>query len=94
MHQQRRDKMEQHIPHNLTLTERKSMTMTGVTEVIRFDECSVLLRTALGTLLVQGQDLQLKQLTLDGGNVAVDGQISALSYEEPRQGSWLSRLLK
>ena len=86
--------MEQHIPHNLTLTERKSMTMTGVTEVIRFDECSVLLRTALGTLLVQGQDLQLKQLTLDGGNVAVDGQISALSYEEPRQGSWLSRLLK
>lgn len=86
--------MEQHIPHNLTLTERKTMTMTGVTEVIRFDECSVLLRTALGTLLVQGQDLQLKQLTLDGGNVAVDGQISALSYEEPRQGSWLSRLLK
>lgn len=86
--------MEQHIPHNLTLTERKSMTMTGVTEVIRFDECSVLLRTALGTLLVQGQDLQLKQLTLDGGNVAVDGQISALSYEEPRQGGWLSRLLK
>ena len=86
--------MEQHIPHNLTLTERKTMTMTGVTEVVRFDECSVVLRTALGTLLVQGQDLQLKQLTLDGGNVAVDGQISALSYEEPRQGSWLSRLLK
>ena len=86
---------EQHLPHKLTLDERKSLTMTGVTEVVSFDDASVVLHTALGTLLVQGRELQLKQLALDGGSVAVEGHISVLSYEEPRQsGGWLSRLLR
>ena len=85
---------EQHLPHKLTLDERKSLTMTGVTEVVSFDDASVVLRTALGTLLVQGRELQLRQLALDGGSVAVEGRISSLSYEEPRQpGGWFSRLL-
>lgn len=85
---------QQNLPHRLTLDERRSLTMTGVTEVVSFDEDAVVLRTGLGTLLVQGRELQLKTLTLDGGNVAVDGQISALSYEEPRSGGWLSRLIR
>lgn len=85
---------QQNLPHRLTLDQRRSLTMTGVTEVVSFDEDAVVLRTGLGTLLVQGRELQLKTLTLDGGNVAVDGQISALSYEEPRSGGWLSRLIR
>lgn len=81
------------LPHKLTLNERKGLTMTGVTEVVSFDEGAVILRTSLGTLVVQGRDLQLKTLSLDGGQVAVDGTISALIYEEPRQaGGWLHRL--
>ena len=84
---------QQHIPHNLKLDERRKLTMTGVTEVVSFDDGVVVLRTGLGTLVVQGQQLQLKQLTLDGGNVAVEGQISSLTYEENRTpGSWLGRL--
>lgn len=85
---------QQNLPHKLTMDERKSLTMTGVTEVVSFDEEAVVLRTCLGTLLVQGQELKLKNLTLDGGNVAVEGHISALSYEEPRRGGWLSRLVR
>ena len=77
------------LPHKLTLTERKNMVMTGVTEVISFDENTVVLQTSLGVLIVQGQDLQLKTLSLDGGQVAVDGTVSALIYQEPRQkGGW------
>ena len=72
------------LPHKLTLDERKKLTMTGVTEVVSFDDTTVVLHTALGTLEVQGQDLKLKTLSLDGGQVAVDGHISALYYEEPR----------
>jgi len=53
----------------------------------------VVLKTALGTLTVQGTQLQLKQLSPEGGTVAVEGEISALSYENTRSGSWLSRLL-
>ena len=84
---------EQVLPHKLTLDQRKSLTMTGVTEVVSFDENTVVLRTGLGMLVVQGQQLQLKTLTLDGGNVAVAGQVSSLTYEQVRQGGWLGRLL-
>ena len=53
----------------------------------------MVLRTARGTLLVRGQDLHLKTLSLDGGQVAVDGTITALIYEEPRrEGGFFSRL--
>lgn len=81
------------MPHKLTLNERKSLSMSGVTEVVSFDDTTVILHTSLGTLIVQGKNLQLKALSLDGGQVGVDGNISALIYEEPRQtGGWLGRL--
>ena len=73
------------LPHKLTLDERKKLTMTGVTEVISFDENTVVLKTVQGILEVQGQQLQLKNLSLDGGQVAVDGHISGLYYEDPRE---------
>lgn len=74
------------LPHKLTLNERKTLTMTGATEVVSFDENAVVLKTGLGTLTIHGRQLQLKNLSLEGGQVAVDGVISALIYEEPRQG--------
>ena len=83
------------LPHKLTLNERTALTMTGVTEIVSFDDTAVILKTALGTLMVQGKQLQLKTLSLDGGQVAVDGQICALVYEEPRQsGGLLHRLFR
>ena len=76
------------LPHELRLNERNHLTMTGVTEVVSFEETAVVLRTSLGMLIVQGTGLQLKTLSLDGGQVAVDGNVSALVYEEPRLGGW------
>ena len=73
------------LPHKLTLDERSKLTMTGVTEVVSFDDATVVLRTVLGTLEVQGQQLKLTNLSLDGGQVTIDGHISALYYEEPRE---------
>ena len=84
--------VEDQFPHKLTLNERKSLTMTGVTEVLRFEETAVVLRTTLGLLTVQGQDLKLKTLSLEGGQVAVDGQMFALVYEEPREDNLWQRL--
>lgn len=84
---------EMQLPHKLTLQGRSSLSMTGVTEVISFDETAVILHTELGTLSVQGQDLQLKNLSTDGGQVAVEGKVSALIYEEPRPaGNFWRRL--
>ncbi len=84
---------EERLHHQLTLQERQKLTMTGVTEVISFDDTAVVLETSLGTLVVQGRELQLKTLSVDGGQVAVEGTVSSLSYEEPRQGGgWLRRM--
>ena len=78
------EKQSIQLPHKLTLNERSQLTMTGVTEVVSFDDTSVVLNTSLGTLVVQGSDLQLKTLSLDGGQVAVDGNVSSLVYEQTR----------
>jgi len=81
------------LPHKLTLNERRQLSMTGVSEVVSFDDTAVILRTQLGTLNIHGKDLQLKTLSLEGGQVAVEGTVSALIYEEPRQsGGWVRRL--
>ena len=84
---------DEHMPHKLCLNERRQLTMTGVTEGVSFDDTTVVLQTSLGTLIVQGKELQLKTLSLEGGQVEVDGSVSALAYEEPRQASgWKRRL--
>ncbi len=80
------------MPHKLSLDGRKNLTMTGVTEVISFDDTAVVLCTSLGNLTVHGQQLQLKNLSLEGGQVAVEGSIAALIYEEPRRSGGLRRL--
>lgn len=80
------------MPHRLQLCDRKALTMTGATEVVRFDESTAVLETALGQLTIHGKGLQLKTLSLEGGQVAVDGQITALIYEEPRPAGGFRRL--
>ena len=85
---------EEKRPHTLALTERNKLTMYGVTEVVSFEENAVVLRTTLGTLVVHGQDMQLKILSPEGGQVMVEGTVTALVYEEPRASGWFSRFLK
>ena len=83
--------MEQlQMPHKLTLSERSHLTLTGVTEVVSFDDTAVVLKTTLGTLAVQGNQLQLKNLSPEGGQVVVDGSVTSLVYEQLRsdRGFW------
>ena len=82
------------VTQKLVLLQRKVLTMTGAAQVLSFDETAVVLKTELGILTVQGQDLHLKTLSQEGGQVEVDGSISALEFEEPgTPGGWLRRLL-
>ena len=67
----------------LTMEARKKLTLTGATEVVRFDEDLVELNTNLGQLTIEGRDLRLKCLSLDTGTLVVEGEISALRYAEP-----------
>ena len=82
------------MPHKLVLDGRNKLSVTGVTDVLSFDEAAVLLRTEMGLLTVQGRELRLKTLSPEGGLISVEGNVASLVYEEPRQkGGWLSRLL-
>lgn len=82
------------LPHALTLQSRQTLTMTGVTQIRSFDEQTVALETEMGILTVHGTQLQLENLSLEGGQVRVTGTVSALIYEDPHpSGSWLRRLL-
>ena len=81
-------------PHSVTLDERERLTVTGVDEVERFDPDEVVLLTARGSLCVRGSDLHISRLSLDGGDLAVDGLVTELVYEESApSGSLWSRLL-
>lgn len=69
----------------LVMEGRRKLTLTGATEVVRFDEEITELNTALGQLTIEGRELKLKTLSLDTGTVVVEGELIGLSYQEPRR---------
>lgn len=75
----------------MTMEARRKLTLTGATEVVRFDEELVELNTQLGPLTIEGRELKLKTLSLDTGTVVVEGELMGLSYEEPRRKRGLLR---
>ena len=80
--------------HQLTLDGRERLTVSGVEDVERFDEGMIVMSTTAGTLVVSGENLHIGKLSLDGGELHVDGQIDSLQYEEQGagRGGLLSRL--
>ena len=71
--------------HRLELIGREQLTISGVEDVERFDETGIVMSTAAGTLGVTGEDLHIGKLSLDGGELHVDGRIDAVSYEDGGQ---------
>ena len=72
--------------HRLELTGREHLTVSGVEDVERFDETMIVMTTSAGTLVVAGQELHIGRLSLEGGELHVDGRIDSLSYEDQGYG--------
>lgn len=81
-------------PHQLIMQDRKSLEMTGVSDVENFDDTIVIARTQLGELTVRGRELHVKRLDLDSGSLALEGQIDALTYNELSKVGFFGRLLR
>lgn len=80
-------------PHRLTLDSRSRLSVTGVLEVESFDETEILLTSTRGPLSIRGQGLRLQQLSIDGGQVLVDGSVDAIVYEDDAPcGGFFARL--
>ena len=84
-------------PHHVVIEERKSLTVSGVEDVERFDENTIVLSTSKGAMVVSGENLHIEKLSLDGGDLKVEGDIDAVTYEEDAgggRGGFFSRLLR
>ena len=71
-------------PHAVTLDERSHLTVTGVDEVVRFDDTEVSMRTSRGMLTVHGEGLRVGRLAIDTGELAIDGAFD----RSPSSGRW------
>ena len=80
--------------HRIELQGRESLTVSGVEDVDRFDECEIVMNTAEGVLVVTGEGLHIGKLSLDGGELQVDGRVDSLAYEDAPagRGGLLARL--
>lgn len=80
--------------HRVVLDGRDKLTVSGVEDVDRFDENEIIMSTSEGLLVVTGENLHIGKLSLDGGELHVDGRIDALSYEDApgMRGGLFSRI--
>ena len=82
-------------PHHIIIDGRSTVSVSGVTEVERFDEEEVCVVTNRGGLILHGRDLHMEKLSLDTGEIAVSGELDALAYEDrTRETGFFSRLFR
>lgn len=85
--------------HKLILNNRRTCNLTGINDVLSFDEHEIILETEQGMLMIKGNDLHVSRLMLDKGEVDVDGRIDSFTYSEQsgmgtKGDSLLARLFK
>ena len=68
--------------HKIILGNRRTGNFTGVRDVISFDPKEILLETEMGMLQIKGEDLHVSRLTLDKGEVDVQGIVTSMVYSE------------
>ena len=80
-------------PHSLILEGRERLSISGVEEVESFDERSIVAHTTRGTLVIHGSALHIDRLSLDTGDLAIDGVVDSLEYLAGEAGGGLWRRL-
>jgi len=72
--------------HKLNIIARKAAMISGVNDVLSFDAGEVLLQTEQGVLMIRGSELHVNRLTLEKGEVDIDGRIDSLTYSDAANG--------
>ncbi|BBF44777.1 forespore shell protein [Lachnospiraceae bacterium KM106-2] len=68
--------------HKIVITNRRTIVLTGVNDVLSFDANEVLLETVQGILMIRGEELHVSRLSLEKGEVDVDGKVDSLTYSD------------
>ena len=85
--------------HHISIDRRERVVITGIVEVISFDDETIVCETEMGALILKGRNLHVNRLNLDDGELEVDGDIENLGYEDDMitgrgKGSLLSKIFK
>ena len=93
-----RKNMANTVIQNLILENREKLSISGVLDVLSFDDQIIILETELGMLTVKGENLRINKLSIDTSEVVVEGEISSLAYNDKdfdkKSGSFLSKIFK
>lgn len=83
---------------NIILENRGKLSISGVLDVLSFDDQVVILETDLGLLTVKGENLRINKLSIDTSEVIIEGDISALTYSDKemdkKNSSFLGKIFK
>lgn len=84
---------------NLILENRNKLSISGVLDVLSFDDQVVILETELGLLTVKGENIRINKLSIDTSEVIVEGEISSMNYSdnkntEKNKGSIISKIFR
>lgn len=93
-----KNQMKSDTIQNIILENRKKLSISGVLDVLSFDDQIIILETDLGMLTVKGEDLRINKLSIDTTEVVIEGEINNLSYSEKQDkktsGSLLGKIFK
>ena len=67
---------------NILLENRQKLNVSGIRDVLSFDDQIIIIETELGLLTIKGEDLKINRLSLDTSDFAVEGNISSLLYSD------------
>ncbi|MBQ2755593.1 MAG: sporulation protein YabP [Oscillospiraceae bacterium] len=90
------DKKNGMLPHNVFLENRSMMNLSGVEDVDCFDEQTIRVFTNMGEMTVRGRGLHINKLSVDTGELSLEGKIDLLEYsdEQKRSGGLFSKLFR
>ncbi len=75
-----------HRSHNVIMENREKTSISGVEHVISFNEMVIILVTVQGNITIKGEDLDIKKLSLDDGNLSIEGYVTSITYTEKEDG--------
>lgn len=84
------------LPHSLLLKDRQLLQLDGVTDVDSFDETGIVAYTDIGEVSIGGENLHITKLSLETGELFVEGRINSLIYREevPRATSFFGKVFR
>jgi len=90
--------VEQNQNHKVVITNREQAVVDGVVHVEKFDALEIILETDLGMMSIKGEELHIKQLSLEQGQLMVEGSIVGIDYldeggRNAKKKGWFQRLL-